>query len=68
MKDLLVVRYGFKTMQIKSIHPWGDHYIILLHDSRRDKSSQVIRAKASEGHEAEKFQFGMFLVFPGIER
>lgn len=40
--------------------------IIVLHESR-SKCNQVTRAKASGGHEPEKFPFGIFLVFSAIE-
>lgn len=42
---LLVVRYGFKNKQIKSIHHHGNHYLILLHEDRRDKYNLVITVK-----------------------
>ena len=67
MRDLLVVSHGFTNKQIKSIHHCGNHDLILLHESRRDKRNPVIRAKASGERDTEKSQFRMFLVLLGTE-
>lgn len=67
MRDLAVVRHGFKNKQIKSIHHCGSHYLILKQKSRKDKHNPVMRAKAPAGHDTEKSQSGMFLVLPVTE-